>query len=149
MTSVWPALCPPWNRAITSARSLSQSTSLPFPSSPHWAPTTTTLAMISPQARGIPRASIAAAPAGRNRNFGPRPLDRRAAPGENRMSDFQQGARHGISRQMDRGLRAAGADLQPDRVELPDLGTGQRRGADAACGFAGALADGGLQYLAE
>jgi CTP synthase len=34
-------LCPPWKRAITSARSLSQSTILPLPSSPHWAPTTT------------------------------------------------------------------------------------------------------------
>src|SRR6056297_1039759 len=71
MTSVWPALCPPWKRAITSARSLSQSTSLPFPSSPHWAPTTTTLAMISLHACGIPRASIAGGLAVRNRNFTP------------------------------------------------------------------------------
>src|SRR6056297_3484497 len=31
---------------MTSARSLSQSTILPFPSSPHWAPTTTTFAMM-------------------------------------------------------------------------------------------------------
>src|SRR5579883_180248 len=45
MTSVWPALWPPWKRTTMSACSDSQSTILPFPSSPHWAPTTTTLAM--------------------------------------------------------------------------------------------------------
>src|SRR5215831_4966003 len=45
MTSVWPALCPPWKRTTMSACSDSQSTILPFPSSPHWDPTTTTLAM--------------------------------------------------------------------------------------------------------
>src|SRR5258708_11741766 len=45
MTSVWPALWPPWKRTTTSARSESQSTILPLPSSPHWAPTTTTLLM--------------------------------------------------------------------------------------------------------
>src|SRR5690606_26267137 len=45
MTSVWPALCPPWKRATMSACSQSQSTILPLPSSPHWAPTTTTFAI--------------------------------------------------------------------------------------------------------
>src|SRR5215813_8699118 len=45
MTSVWPALWPPWKRTTTSARSLSQSTILPLPSSPHWAPITATLAI--------------------------------------------------------------------------------------------------------
>ena len=45
MTSVWPALWPPWKRTTTSARSDSQSTILPLPSSPHCEPTTTTLAM--------------------------------------------------------------------------------------------------------
>src|SRR5262249_33980751 len=45
MTSVWPALCPPWNRTTMSACSDNQSTIFPFPSSPHWDPTTTTLAM--------------------------------------------------------------------------------------------------------
>src|SRR4029077_13225491 len=44
MTSVWPALWPPWKRTTISACSDNQSTILPFPSSPHWAPTTTTLA---------------------------------------------------------------------------------------------------------
>src|SRR5579885_2753750 len=42
MTSVWPALWPPWKRTTISALSDNQSTILPFPSSPHWAPTTTT-----------------------------------------------------------------------------------------------------------
>src|ERR1700756_2967583 len=45
MTRVWPALWPPWKRTTMSACSDNQSTILPFPSSPHWAPTTTTLAM--------------------------------------------------------------------------------------------------------
>src|SRR5579862_956424 len=45
MTSVWPALWPPWKRTTTSARSESQSTILPLPSSPHWAPITATFAM--------------------------------------------------------------------------------------------------------
>src|SRR5215813_9086476 len=43
MTSVWPALWPPWKRTTTSARAESQSTILPLPSSPHWAPITATL----------------------------------------------------------------------------------------------------------
>src|ERR1700722_4292028 len=43
MTSVWPALWPPWNRTTTSAPTDSQSTILPLPSPAHWAPTTTTL----------------------------------------------------------------------------------------------------------
>src|SRR5215475_966374 len=47
MTSVWPALWPPWKRTTTSARSDSQSTILPLPSSPHWAPITATLAIVS------------------------------------------------------------------------------------------------------
>src|SRR6202140_2123265 len=42
MTSVWPALCPPWKRAPAAARSVSRSTTLPLPSSPHWVPMMTT-----------------------------------------------------------------------------------------------------------
>src|SRR4051794_18042728 len=38
---VWPALLPPWKRTTTSACSASRSMTLPLPSSPHWAPTTT------------------------------------------------------------------------------------------------------------
>src|SRR5262245_53160813 len=45
MTRVWPALCPPWKRTTTLARSESQSTILPLPSSPHWEPTTATFAI--------------------------------------------------------------------------------------------------------
>src|SRR5579875_1760121 len=64
MTRVWPALCPPWKRTTTSARSDSQSTILPLPSSPHWAPTTATLPMLSPSAqrhRNIPDEQVIAA----------------------------------------------------------------------------------------
>src|SRR5687767_10334279 len=43
ITSVWPALWPPWKRTTACAWSVSQSTTLPLPSSPHWVPTTTTL----------------------------------------------------------------------------------------------------------
>src|SRR5262249_17234940 len=42
MTSVWPALWPPWKRATAAARSVRRSTTLPLPSSPHWVPMTTT-----------------------------------------------------------------------------------------------------------
>src|ERR1700761_8018891 len=44
---VWPALLPPWKRTTMSARLDSQSTILPLPSSPHWAPITVTLAISS------------------------------------------------------------------------------------------------------
>src|SRR5690349_18203451 len=43
ITSVCPALWPPWKRTTACAWSVSQSTTLPLPSSPHWVPTTTTL----------------------------------------------------------------------------------------------------------
>src|SRR4051812_25202950 len=57
MTSVWPALWPPWKRTTTSACSESQSTILPLPSSPHCDPTTTTLAMAAlPHATSAPGA---------------------------------------------------------------------------------------------
>src|SRR5436190_22566769 len=46
MTSVWPALWPPWKRTTMSACSDSQSTILPLPSSPHCEPTTTTFAIL-------------------------------------------------------------------------------------------------------
>src|ERR1700757_3907325 len=42
LTRVWPALWPPWKRATAAARSVSRSTTLPLPSSPHWVPMTTT-----------------------------------------------------------------------------------------------------------
>src|SRR3984957_18221348 len=42
ITSVCPALWPPWKRATAAARSMRRSTTLPLPSSPHWVPMTTT-----------------------------------------------------------------------------------------------------------
>src|ERR1700729_2629929 len=48
MTSVWPALCPPWKRATAPTRSVSRSTILPLPSSPHCAPRITTDLPMSP-----------------------------------------------------------------------------------------------------
>src|ERR1700704_4131549 len=48
ITSVCPALCPPWKRTTPCAWSVSQSTTFPLPSSPHWVPMTTTfLATVS------------------------------------------------------------------------------------------------------
>src|SRR5690606_32911303 len=47
MTSVWPALWPPWKRATADAFSVSRSTILPLPSSPHWVPMTITKRPIS------------------------------------------------------------------------------------------------------
>src|SRR3712207_1583949 len=50
-TIVWPALLPPWKRMTASARSASRSTTLPLPSSPHWAPTTTMPGIAPPSVR--------------------------------------------------------------------------------------------------
>src|SRR5690349_1352673 len=47
ITSVWPALWPPWKRTTAWTLSVSRSTTLPFPSSPHCAPMTTTVLPIS------------------------------------------------------------------------------------------------------
>src|SRR5437773_10866872 len=48
ITRVCPALCPPWKRTTPCAWSVSQSTTFPLPSSPHWVPMTTTfLATVS------------------------------------------------------------------------------------------------------
>ncbi len=56
-TSVCPALLPPWNRTTTSASWVSRSTILPLPSSPHWAPTTTTFGMLELLGRSLRRGS--------------------------------------------------------------------------------------------
>src|ERR1700687_3967959 len=47
-TTVWPALLPPWTRTTTSKCGAITSTTLPLPSSPHWAPTITMLGMTRP-----------------------------------------------------------------------------------------------------
>src|ERR1700733_4023131 len=41
MTTVWPALLPPWYLTTYWTLSPRRSVALPFPSSPHWAPTST------------------------------------------------------------------------------------------------------------
>src|SRR6202012_4237559 len=53
---VWPALLPPWKRTTTSARLASQSTILPLPSSPHWAPITVTFAILILSSKRLYRA---------------------------------------------------------------------------------------------
>ena len=45
-TRVWPAFGPPWNRATTSYRGVSTSTTFPFPSSPHCKPKRTSTFII-------------------------------------------------------------------------------------------------------
>src|SRR5581483_6289065 len=67
MTSVWPALWPPWKRTTMSARSESQSTILPLPSSPHCEPITTTFAI---------------------RRYAPRPIDRHAKSARHHGAGF-------------------------------------------------------------
>src|SRR5258708_9786924 len=62
-TSVCPALAPPWKRTTTSAHEVKRSTTFPFPSSPHCAPTITTLDMRSSLSRC--RAAAVHADAGR------------------------------------------------------------------------------------
>src|SRR6266705_2291294 len=48
ITRVYQAWCPPWKRTTPCAWSVSQSTTFPLPSSPHWVPMTTTfLATVS------------------------------------------------------------------------------------------------------
>ena len=49
ITSVWPALCPPWNLTTASAEDARRSTILPLPSSPHCVPTTTKLDIFNPK----------------------------------------------------------------------------------------------------
>ena len=53
-TIVWPALLPPWKRITRSACSASRSTTFPFPSSPHWAPTITSPGMSAFECRAEP-----------------------------------------------------------------------------------------------
>src|SRR5215831_3839954 len=45
LITVWPAFDPPWKRTTASASRAKMSTILPLPSSPHWAPMTTRLAI--------------------------------------------------------------------------------------------------------
>src|SRR5262252_1066586 len=47
MTTVWPALLPPWYLTTYCTRSPSRSVALPLPSSPHWAPISTMAGIFS------------------------------------------------------------------------------------------------------
>src|SRR5262249_61244473 len=93
MTSVCPALWPPWKRTTTSARSQSQSTILPLPSSPHWEPTTATLPMLllldRQRAAGLQIMRAAEAP-----GFAPRFGDR-LEPRDRDPALLAPGGRHG------------------------------------------------------
>src|SRR5215831_5812688 len=55
MTSVCPALWPPWKRTTPCACSVSQSTTLPLPSSPHWVPITTTFLLMGSRSEDASR----------------------------------------------------------------------------------------------
>src|SRR5947208_1189788 len=62
--TVCPALAPPWYRTTRSARSARTSTILPLPSSPHWAPTTTTHWVFGPNTLDSPDGNKKAPAAG-------------------------------------------------------------------------------------
>lgn len=47
ITIVWPALLPPWNRTVQPNLGANWSMAFPFPSSPHWAPSTTVAGTVS------------------------------------------------------------------------------------------------------
>src|SRR5438034_7449704 len=64
VSTVWPALAPPWYRTTRSARSARTSTILPLPSSPHWAPTTTTHWVFGPNTLDSPDGNKKAPAAG-------------------------------------------------------------------------------------
>src|SRR3954454_20510198 len=83
-TIVWPALLPPWKRMTASARSASRSTTLPFPSSPHWAPTT---AMPGIAQRSLGAVGAGPAPGGRDRLARLRRLRRRVRPHDDGVCD--------------------------------------------------------------
>src|SRR5438876_2720884 len=102
ITRVWPALCPPWKRTTPWACSVSQSTTLPLPSSPHWVPMTTTfLATVSalaqlayqPLAAALHELAVAIGLGARGRV--PGKLDRDGLPGGSQLAD--RGGEPGIA----------------------------------------------------
>src|SRR6266566_3079925 len=93
ITSVCPALCPPWKRTTPWAWSVSQSTTLPLPSSPHWVPMTTTflatasaLAQLAyqPLAAALHELAVAVGPGARGRV--PGELDRDDLPAGSQLA---------------------------------------------------------------
>src|SRR5215208_5861628 len=81
-TIVCPALLPPWNRMTISAPSAMRSTTLPLPSSPHWAPTITMPGMPWVQSRDcllpVGAGRLGGSPVGACRAAFPEPLVVRA-----------------------------------------------------------------------
>src|SRR5664280_1059277 len=120
ITKVWPALWPPWKRTTPWALSVSQSTSLPLPSSPHWVPTTTTLrplvAFISIFLKRISRPIARRPESARDRNgthqlhsHGPARHRRRSPPGRART----------LWRRVSRRLRATAHVLRRAKGAAP------------------------------
>src|SRR6185295_10734001 len=136
MTRVWPALWPPWKRTTTSARSESQSTIFPLPSSPHWAPITATFAigvslnLFFPGRRFEPRHSddLAGLPemrAGQAARLGDRPGGRairlRLKPGDGAVAVLAE-ARGNVGRRAVGHVDALGhlglRERAQDRIEI-------------------------------
>src|SRR5579875_2302187 len=127
-TIVWPALLPPWKRTTACARSASMSVTLPLPSSPHWAPTTT-----------IPGTTVSVGARWASRPSGARPAPhplrgalrlptlRAAAPADPGAVSVGDGDLPGAPAAR-RAVRPAGRGLQPPRVMAKRLaeGLGQR-----------------------
>src|SRR6266704_5377851 len=139
VSTVWPALAPPWYRTTRSARSASTSTILPLPSSPHWAPTTTTQCVFGPnmtpqQKRpgGAGRWSIL------RRNLSRRHEPRHPFPvgrddGGERRPDGPAVQPHGVHR----GLHAARPELPHDLAVERDQPLLEPAGALAVAGAEG------------
>src|SRR3954452_9318510 len=112
-TMVWPALLPPWKRTIASARSASRSVTLPFPSSPHWAPTMTSPGIAGALWRGC-RLGGPVAPVGAEQRHAVADL---AEAGDGAGADLLLELRFGqVGRDEDRPLRLVA--LVDQRVEL-------------------------------
>src|SRR5690606_19110845 len=143
ITRVWPALWPPWKRATAPTSSVSRSTILPLPSSPHWAPNTTTDCPISarllqerlpPRPRDCPRRRppvVPPAPATPRPGVPAwkKPGDRLAWIGPLRLlciirvapprGQCRRSAAHEVQRHQAQG--------QHHRADAADLGVGQRQ----------------------
>src|SRR5438067_3942949 len=121
-TIVCPALLPPWKRTTASARSASRSVILPFPSSPHWAPTIT-----SP---GIGRLSVGVSSGVEHANRGPPRLPPNIRPAPSRqpqihppvLSEQRQLVAH-LSQPRHRAL----ADLLAEGFAVQDVGGDHHR----------------------
>src|SRR5919106_5556972 len=120
-TMVWPALFPPWKRITRSACSASRSTTFPFPSSPHWAPTITRPGMAKSSVGPSPAYAPRARPA-RPALCAPRGHAKVPAPdGDRLVEDLAQPGD---------GARADLAAQPGDRVEIAGAAEVGRPGGD-------------------